>query len=171
MDDKFFIPERPTAYEHRTINAQEVPRLVDIERVATPRWTRRVSNGRVLGFAVAAISILGICVGGLNLLVNKREAALENRPDNGCKNETIALDIARNAGPVSSVDTQAADIVVKVSWLRWIKTTRQAQIAIAMAASCHVSLKDNGMVRVVNENGEELGRVVGGNWQSKLFSQ
>jgi hypothetical protein len=171
MDDKFFIPERPTAYEHRTTHAQEVPRLVDIERVAPPRWTERVSNGRMLGFAVAMVAIVGICAGGIHLLVNRREAALENRSDNGCKNETIALDIAQNAGAVMSVDKQAADIVVKVSWRQWIKTTRQAQIAIAKAAYCHVSPKDKGIVRVIDETGKELGRVVGGNWQSKLFGQ
>jgi hypothetical protein len=171
MDDKFFIPQRPTAYEHRTINAQDIPRLVDLQPVLRRRWTNRVSNGRMIALAVAMVSILGICLGGISLLVNKREAALESGPANGCKNETIALDIAQNTGPVMSVDKQAADIVVKVSWRWWVRSTRQAQIAIAMAAYCHVSPNDNGIVRVVDEDGEELGRVVGGNWQSKLFAK
>ena len=171
MDDQFFIPQRPTAYEQRTINAQDIPRLIDVERPASPRWTRKVSNGRMLGLGITMVAILGICFGGITLLVNKREAALERGPANGCKSETIALDLARTTGQVVSVDKQAADVVVKVSWRWWIRSTRQAQIAIAMTAYCHVSTADKGIVRVVDEDGLELGRVVGGNWQSKLFGK
>jgi hypothetical protein len=112
-----------------------------------------------------------VLAGGIIWLASKQEAALASQPPDGCKNEMILLDISRSAGPVVSVEKRGADIIAKVSWRSWVKITRQAQIGIAMAAYCPVAPADKrGIAHVVDEDGQELGRVVNGDWQSKLFS-
>ena len=171
MEDKFFIPERPTAYEHRTINAQHVPKPGTAGRVAATRRVSAVSNLRMIGLAAATVVVLCLCLGGLLVLVDRREAALHSASAGGCSNETITLDIAHNTGLVVAVDKKGPDVLVTVSWRAWIKSTRKAQIAIAMAAYCHASPAAKGVVRVVDESDKELGLVVAGNWQSRLFPQ
>ena len=89
-----------------------------------------------------------------------------------CKNELIALPIADTAGPVQSVDRRGSDVIVKLAWMRWLKTVRPLQLKIGMSAWCMASHDGgSGNVLITDEDDIELARVEGGKWMSKLVPE
>ncbi|MBL0370951.1 hypothetical protein JJB09_02820 [Rhizobium sp. KVB221] len=172
MDDKFFIPERPTAYEQRTIEAQSVPKFVDTHPPGHQPERRTLSGGRMTVLAIITALILGSIFGGITWLASAREAARGQASNAACRSATIELEIAQSAGPLVSLARQGADVVAKVSWRSWTRINRQAQISVAMAVYCLASGERNGGIAlIVDQNDTELGRVVDGKWVSKLFAE
>jgi hypothetical protein len=171
MDDKFDATKPVSAYEKMERSGQHIPRLTYPQSRAPGRAPRRPAiNKRFLAVTAALIVIFWVVV--MSMLVRQREAVHDGTAAAGCHNEIILLDVWKAQQLVEAIQPQGADIVVTVSRRMWDRTMRQAQISVGMAAYCHVALANKGgVVRVEDESGRELGRVINGKWSSKLFGE
>lgn len=82
-----------------------------------------------------------------------------------CQREIALIDYWKTMNLIRDEKQQGEDVEIVVYGRGWAALPHTSQLEIGAAAYCRVGVKGKGGVaRIVDLNGEELGRVVAGKW-------